>query len=213
MGRRPVCGLAKRQADVLVGWLVVIGPVGHDVVHLVSRKVTTTTFRCRSLACTRSQSDTAEQRAQQFIAASFFVLAAYVAVEAVLALAQGDHPEASWVGIGLAAFTAPTMPVLARAKRTVGMQLGSSATVSEGAQNMICAYLSIALLVGLLADATLGWWWADPIAALVIAAVAFREASRAGAARAAATAAEVNSTALDTVDHRLSSETGSKDCP
>jgi divalent metal cation (Fe/Co/Zn/Cd) transporter len=102
--------------------------------------------------------------------------AAYVAVEAVRDLAGGGHAEASWVGIGLAAFTAPTMPLLARAKRDVGRRLGSSATVSEAGQNMICAYLSVALLVGLLANALAGWWWADPAAALVIAAVAAREA-------------------------------------
>ncbi len=117
----------------------------------------------------------AERRAQQMIAASFFVLAVYVGVEAIRALIGGDYPEASWVGIALAAVTAPTMPLLARAKRRVGSRLGSSATVKEGEQNMICAYLSVALLVGLLANALLGWWWADPIAALVIAAVAAKE--------------------------------------
>ena len=81
----------------------------------------------------------------------------------------------SWVGIGLAAVTAPTMPLLARAKRRVGRKLNSSATVSEASQNMICAYLSIALLVGLLANALVGWWWTDPVAALVIAAIAAKE--------------------------------------
>jgi divalent metal cation (Fe/Co/Zn/Cd) transporter len=64
---------------------------------------------------------------------------------------------------------------LARSKRNVGNKLKSSATVSEASQNLICAYLSIALLVGLLANALVGWWWADPLAALVIAAVAVRE--------------------------------------
>jgi divalent metal cation (Fe/Co/Zn/Cd) transporter len=123
----------------------------------------------------RLHSPSAERRAQQMIAASFFVLAAYVTVESVRTLVGGDHPDASWVGIGLALVTAPTMPLLARAKRRVGSRLGSSATVKEGAQNMICAYLSIALLVGLLANALLGWWWADPLAALVIAAVAVNE--------------------------------------
>ena len=67
------------------------------------------------------------------------------------------------------------MPLLARAKRNVGRKLNSSATVSEASQNMICAYLSLALLVGLLANALAGWWWADPSAALVIVAVALRE--------------------------------------
>ena len=124
---------------------------------------------------TRVGSARAERRAQQLIAISFYVLAVYITVDAVRALAVGDKPGTSWVGIGLAAVTAPTMPLLARAKRHVGESLGSAATVQEGAQNMLCAYLSIALLVGLLANALAGWWWADPAAALVIAAVAARE--------------------------------------
>lgn len=123
----------------------------------------------------RLASATSERRAQQVIALSYFVLAAYVAVESIRDLVGGHEPGASWVGIGLAAVTAPTMPLLARAKRRVGHALGSAATVGEGGQNMICAYLSVALLVGLLANATLGWWWADPAAALVIGAVAARE--------------------------------------
>jgi divalent metal cation (Fe/Co/Zn/Cd) transporter len=123
----------------------------------------------------RSQSASAERRAQQLIGVSFFILAMYVGFEAIRSLATGEHPEASWIGIGLAAVTAPTMPLLARMKRRVGEQLGSSATVSEGAQNMLCAYLSIALLIGLGANALLDWWWADPLTALVIAAVALRE--------------------------------------
>lgn len=123
----------------------------------------------------RLHSETAERRAQRLIAASFFVLAAYVSVESVRDLIDGHHPSASWVGVGLAAFTAPTMPLLARAKRNVGSRLHSSATVKEGAQNMLCAYLSVTLLVGLLLNAVAGWWWADPASALVIAAVAFKE--------------------------------------
>jgi divalent metal cation (Fe/Co/Zn/Cd) transporter len=120
----------------------------------------------------RGASHTAERHAQQLIAASYGVLVAYITVEAIRDLVTAHHPKASWIGIGLAAFTAPTMPLLARAKRNVGRKLNSSATVSEASQNMICAYLSIALLVGLLANALAGWWWADPAAALVIAAVA-----------------------------------------
>src|SRR6185503_12980569 len=123
----------------------------------------------------RRGSAVAERRAQLAIAATFFLLAGYVAVESVRTLIDGDHPDVSWVGIALAAVTAPTMPLLARAKRRVGHQLESAATVSEGAQNMVCAYLSIALLLGLGANAFLGWWWADPLAGLAIAAVAARE--------------------------------------
>ena len=123
----------------------------------------------------RGVSHIAERRAQQLIAISYGLLVDYIGVEAVRDLFGSHHPEASWVGIGLAAVTAPTMPLLARAKRNVGRKLSSSATVSEAGQNMICAYLSLALLVGLLANALLGWWWADPAAALIIAAVATQE--------------------------------------
>ena len=89
----------------------------------------------------RSSSAAAERRAQQAIAASFFLLAAYVTAASVNDLAAGHHSGASWVGIGLAAFTAPTMPLLARAKRKIGHALGSSATVSEANQSQLCAYL------------------------------------------------------------------------
>jgi divalent metal cation (Fe/Co/Zn/Cd) transporter len=123
----------------------------------------------------RLHSDTAERRAQQMIGTSYVVLALYVGVESTRDLLSGYKPGVSWVGVGLAAFTAPTMPLLARAKRNVGHKLSSAATVSEAGQNMICAYLSIALLVGLLANALAGWWWADPAAALVIAGIALRE--------------------------------------
>jgi len=114
----------------------------------------------------RGSSHVAERRAQQLIAASYAVLVLYIGVEAIRDLLGSHHPEVSWLGIGLAAFTAPTMPLLARAKRNVGRKLNSSATVSEASQNVICAYLSIALLAGLLANALFGSWWADPIAAL-----------------------------------------------
>jgi divalent metal cation (Fe/Co/Zn/Cd) transporter len=122
----------------------------------------------------RGASDHAERHAQQMIAISFYGLALYVVIGSLHAF-SGAHPEASWVGIGLALVTAPTMPILAHAKRRVGQRLGSRATQSEGQQNMLCAYLSVALLVGLAANAIFGFWWADPLAGLVIAAAAVRE--------------------------------------
>jgi divalent metal cation (Fe/Co/Zn/Cd) transporter len=123
----------------------------------------------------RRGSAAAERRAQQLIAASFFVLAAYVTAESIRTLVDGRHPETSWVGIALAAFTAVTMPLLASAKRTVGNRLHSSAAVKEASQTQLCAYLSVALLAGLLLNALAGWWWADPLAALVIAVIAVQE--------------------------------------
>jgi divalent metal cation (Fe/Co/Zn/Cd) transporter len=123
----------------------------------------------------RIGSPQAERRAQQLVAASFFVLAVYVAGESVRSLVSGHKPDASWLGIGLAAFTIPTMPLLALVKRRIGHQLRSAATVKEASQTQLCAYLSVALLAGLLANALAGWWWADPGAALIIAGVAVRE--------------------------------------
>jgi divalent metal cation (Fe/Co/Zn/Cd) transporter len=96
-------------------------------------------------------------------------------LEAARSLLAGERPDASWVGIGLAAFTLATMPPLAIAKGRIGEKLGSSATRSEGQQNMLCAYLSAALLVGLGANALFRLWWADPVTALLIALVAAKE--------------------------------------
>jgi divalent metal cation (Fe/Co/Zn/Cd) transporter len=126
-------------------------------------------------AAPRAGSAEAEARAQKLIAVSFYVLAAYIGAEAVRSLIGGHHPEVSWVGIGLSGVTLLTMPPLAVAKARVAERLGSSATKSESRQTMLCAYLSAALLVGLGLNAVAGWWWADPLTALVIAAVAGRE--------------------------------------
>jgi len=123
----------------------------------------------------RASSETAERSAQKLIGTSFYLIAAYVGFEAVRSLLSGARPEASWIGIGLAAFTLATMPPLAIAKARVGEKLGSSATKSEGQQNMLCAYLSAALLLGLGANALFGLWWADPVTALFIAGVAVTE--------------------------------------
>jgi divalent metal cation (Fe/Co/Zn/Cd) transporter len=126
-------------------------------------------------AAARASSEDAEVRAQKLIAVSFYVLATYIAVEAARTLAGGHHPETSWVGIGLSIVTLATMPPLAKAKARVAERLGSCAGKSESRQTLLCAYLSAALLLGLGLNALAGWWWADPITALVIAGVAVRE--------------------------------------
>jgi divalent metal cation (Fe/Co/Zn/Cd) transporter len=136
------------------------------------------------LAAPRAACERSERRAQVLIGASFYALGAYVAVEAVRSLADAARPEASAVGIALAVATLATMPPLARAKERVAHRLGSSATRAEGRQNLVCAYLAAALLVGLSANAVLGWWWADPVTALLIAAVAVREGRDAWRGRA-----------------------------
>lgn len=123
----------------------------------------------------RMFSDHAERRAQRLVAVQFFLLAPYVATEAVLHLIHADKPEASWLGVGLAASSIIGMPLLGRAKQRIGDALGSVATKGEGMQNMLCAYLAGGVMVGLLGNALFGLWWLDPVAALVIAAVAVRE--------------------------------------
>lgn len=116
-----------------------------------------------------------ERRALRLMALSFFALAAYVAFESVRSLHGGHKPDASPVGIGLAAASLVIMPFLSWAQRRTGRSLGSNAVVADSTQTLLCTYLSAVLLVGLLLNATLGWAWADPIAGVVIAAVALRE--------------------------------------
>jgi divalent metal cation (Fe/Co/Zn/Cd) transporter len=122
---------------------------------------------------------TSEARAQRLVAVSFFLLAPYVAFEATRALAVEHHAETTWLGIGLSIGTLCICPWLGRAKLRLGEELGSPATAGEGRQNLICAYLAAAVLVGLLANTLLGIWWLDPVVALAIAAIAVREGRRA----------------------------------
>jgi divalent metal cation (Fe/Co/Zn/Cd) transporter len=123
----------------------------------------------------RLLSKTSEDRAQKLVAVQFFLLAPYVAYEGLTALINAEQPEVSWLGIGLATASLITMPYLGRAKERIGERMGSLATKGEGQQNLLCAYMAATLLVGLLANAVVGIWWLDPVAALVIAAIALRE--------------------------------------
>jgi divalent metal cation (Fe/Co/Zn/Cd) transporter len=154
-------------AGVIAGSVALVGFGADSLIELAAGLVV-----LRRLASARAIS---ERRAQQMIAVSFYLLSAYVAVEATRSLAAGDHPAVSWVGIGLSVVALATMPPLANAKARLAEGLGSSATKSESRQTMLCAYLSAGLLVGLGLNARLGWWWADPAAAIGIAAVALKE--------------------------------------
>ena len=124
-------------------------------------------------------SHAAEERAQRLVAVQFFLLAPYVAIESVRVLIRGEHAQASWVGVALAVASVILMPALAVAKQRLADQLGSAATAGEGRQNMLCAYLAGALLLGLLGNALFGAWWLDPAVGLLIAAVAVREGAEA----------------------------------
>lgn len=139
----------------------------------------------------REFSDAAEDRAQRLVGVSFFLLAPYIAVEATLTLASNSHPTTSWPGIALTIGSIVLMPLLGRAKASLGAQLGSSATAGEGAQNMLCAYMAAGVLVGLLANTVLGWWWLDPVIGLGIAALAVKEGRQTWAGEVCADCAPV----------------------
>jgi divalent metal cation (Fe/Co/Zn/Cd) transporter len=116
-----------------------------------------------------------ERRALKLIAVSFFALSVYVGVQAIIDLLRRSEPKSSTVGIGLAIASLIVMPVLARAKRRNGNAMGSATVVADSNQTKLCAYLSAILLAGLILNATAGWWWADPLAALAIAGLAVNE--------------------------------------
>jgi divalent metal cation (Fe/Co/Zn/Cd) transporter len=116
-----------------------------------------------------------EQRALRMIAATFFLLAAYVAFEAIRTLINREAPDPSTVGVVLAAVSLAVMPTLAWLKRKTALQMGSKTLLADSAETFLCAWLSAILLAGLILNSTLGWWWADPIAALGIAYLATRE--------------------------------------
>jgi divalent metal cation (Fe/Co/Zn/Cd) transporter len=157
-------------AGIIAGSIALIGFGADSLIESVAGIILLWRF-----ASSRASSEEAERRAQQLIGLSFYLIAAYVGFEAVRSLLVGDRPEASWIGIGLSIVTLLTMPPLAIAKARIGEKLGSSATKSEGQQNMLCAYLSAALLIGLGANALFGLWWADPVTAFLIAGVAVKE--------------------------------------
>jgi divalent metal cation (Fe/Co/Zn/Cd) transporter len=124
---------------------------------------------------TRRLSPDAERHAQRLVAVSFFLLAPYIAQDAIRTLIAGEHPHTSWLGIGLSVSSIIIMPQFGKAKQRIGQRLGSGATAGEGAQNMLCAYLAAGVLISLALNAAFGLWWADPVVALGIAALAIKE--------------------------------------
>ena len=127
----------------------------------------------------RTISATAERRAQKWVAVSFFLLAPYVAAEAIETMIEGAAAETSWLGIALTAGTLMLCPWLGRAKQRIGEKLGSRATYGEGTQNVLCAILAAAVLVGLAANTLFGLWWLDPAVALTISVACVHEGQKA----------------------------------
>jgi divalent metal cation (Fe/Co/Zn/Cd) transporter len=127
----------------------------------------------------RMFSQRAERRAQILVALQFFILVPFIVYEALDKLLSGGGVETSYLGIALTVATLAICQPLGLAKRRLGARLGSGATIGEGTQNLLCGYLAIAVLGGLVANALFGLWWADPIVALGIAGVAFQEGRKA----------------------------------
>lgn len=136
---------------------------------------------------TRRDPERWERGTLRVIAVAFFALAAYVAVTSVLTLVLRVEAEHSPAGIVLTAVSVIVMPLLSLAERRTGRELGSATAVADSMQTLICAYLSAAVLVGLVVNALFGWWWADAVAGLVIAVFAVREGAEAWRGDACAT--------------------------
>ena len=155
-------------AGVVAGSVALVGFGLDSTVEVSSGLIILWQFR-------HSIPESREQLALRLMAVSFFALAAYVTFESVRALIGGQDPDDSPVGIGLAVASLIIMPFLSWAQRRTGKALGSNAVVADSTQTLLCTYLSAVLLLGLVLNTTLGWSWADPLAGLVIAAVAVKE--------------------------------------
>jgi divalent metal cation (Fe/Co/Zn/Cd) transporter len=165
-------GIVAVAAGVAAGSIALVGFGFDSSIEVVAAAVVVWQFRAE----VRGGIDEArEQRALRLIAVTFFVLAAYVTVEAVRDLLIGAEPETSVVGIVMAGLSLVVMPTLALAKRRVGRALASATLVADSTETFLCSWLSAVLLIGLVLNATVGWAWADPVAGLVIAWLALRE--------------------------------------
>jgi divalent metal cation (Fe/Co/Zn/Cd) transporter len=189
-GRAALVGRGRRLAWFTVGWNALEGLVA-IVSGLMAGSVALLGFGADSyvevfagvvvlwrLAAERrgrEVSEAAERRAVRLIAITFFLLAVGVGVESLRTLLTGERPAESLPGIALAAVSLVVMPLLARAKRRVGRQLGSQALQADATETSLCVWLSAILLAGLGLNALVGWWWADPVAALGVVYVAARE--------------------------------------
>ena len=183
--------MAKLLSSLTLVWLGIEGVIG-VIAGMLAGSIALTAFGLDSaieglasviviwrFTGTRTLSADAERRAQRRVAISFFLLAPYVAAEAIETLIDGAAAETSWLGIGLTAGTLVICPWLGLAKQRIAEKLGSRATYGEGTQNVLCAFLAGAVLVGLAANTLLGLWWLDPTIALLISAICVREGQKA----------------------------------
>lgn len=173
-------GLIAVGAGVAAGSIALIGFGVDSFVETISGTILLWRLRAEaSGGADEERIEHVERRAERLVGFSFVILAAYVAFEAIRTLAAQDRPDASPVGIALTAVSIGVMLWLARAKRETGETLGSRALIADSHQTYACWYLSFTTLAGLVLNAAFGLWWADPLAALVIAVFLVREAREA----------------------------------
>ncbi len=175
IGYNVVEGMVALAAGVAAGSLSLLAFGLDSVVEVSASLILAWRLRAeRRAGCTQGT----DRTATRLIALSFAALAIYVGIESIRRLATGEEADSTRIGIVLTAVSVVLMPWLARAKRRVAPLLGSRAQHAEANQTTICALMSVVVLVGLVLNAALGWWWADPAAALGIAAIAAVEAVR-----------------------------------
>lgn len=173
VGWNSVEGVVAIASGIAAGSIALIGFGVDSYVEVFSGAVVL--WRLSKEAHGTHISEQAERRAVKLIAATFFILAAGVTVESARRLITGEHPHESTVGIALTIVSLIVMPLLARAKRRVGRDLGSRAIEADATETVLCVWLSAIVLAGLVLNALFGWWWADPIAGFGIVYVAARE--------------------------------------
>lgn len=172
-------GVVAVAAGWLAGSIALVGFGVDSTIETASAVIVLLRFRAEARGHDPDAHVITERRAERLVGVTLFALCAYVLYESITTLARQDAPAESPVGIFLAALSLAVMPFLALAKRRTGIALGSRALIADSKETLICSYLSFSLLLGLGLNAAFGWWWADPVAALIMVPFIFREAREA----------------------------------
>lgn len=183
-------GLVAIGAGIIVGSVALVGFGADSFIEVISAVVLLWRLRRAGPDASATHRRAVEKRALYLVAATFFLLSAYIAFESIGALLSGEGPESSTVGLLLAALSILIMPTLAYLKQRTGRQMGSQALQADAAETWVCSYLSVALLAGVGLYAAFGWWWADPVGAMAMLPVivwqgveTFKEATEEGGKR------------------------------
>jgi len=168
VGWNVIEGVVAIGAGIIAGSVALIGFGVDSSIEVISALGLLWRLRKAGPEATVAEESGAERRALYVVAATFFLLAAYIAFEAVTSLLGREEPDRSTVGLVLSVLSLVIMPVLAWWKQRTGREMGSRALVADAAETWVCSYLSLALLAGVGLYALFGWWWADPVGALAM---------------------------------------------